>query len=153
MVTLLRTDSQHPDFRSLIPALDAELAERDGADHAFYAQYNKSDHIHHCIVAYLNGEPVGIGALKKYSDDKIEVKRMYVRPDSRGRRFAVTVLEELERWAVELGFTVCILETGIKQPEAIALYTRHGYQKIENYGQYAGVENSVCMSRQLITKN
>jgi putative acetyltransferase len=150
MITLLRTDSQHPDYRLLIPLLDAELAVRDGSDHAFYAQFNKSDHIQHVLVGYFEGKAVACGALKQYSPTEMEIKRMFVRPECRGHRYAGDVLQELERWAIELGFQQCILETGVKQPEAIALYQRHGYQRIPNYGQYAGVENSVCMRKVLL---
>ena len=153
MVTLLRTNSSHQDYCALIPLLDAELAQRDGDEHAFYAQFNKSDSIQHCIVAYWDGVPVGTGAIKPYSPKQMEVKRMFVLLAHRGKRIAASVLADLEKWALELGFETCILETGLKQPEAIALYTRQGYQKIPNYGQYAGVENSVCLSKQLTMNN
>ncbi|MBL0019320.1 MAG: GNAT family N-acetyltransferase [Bacteroidetes bacterium] len=149
MITLLRTDSQHPDYQVLIPLLDAELAHRDGSEHAFYAQFNKSDHIQHVVVGYFEGKAVACGALKQCTPTQMEVKRMFVRPEFRGHRYAGDVLQELERWAIELGFQQCILETGVKQPEAIALYQRNGYQRIPNYGQYAGVENSVCMRKVL----
>ncbi|MEO6589269.1 MAG: GNAT family N-acetyltransferase, partial [Pyrinomonadaceae bacterium] len=59
------------------------------------------------------------------------------------------ILAELENWAKELNFSECILETGLKQPEAIRLYQKSGYETILNYGQYAGVENSVCMKKVL----
>jgi putative acetyltransferase len=59
------------------------------------------------------------------------------------------VLAELERWAHELGYAGCVLETGKKQPEAIALYQRSGYALTPNYGQYIGVDNSVCMQKAL----
>jgi putative acetyltransferase len=59
------------------------------------------------------------------------------------------VLAELEAWAAELGYPKCVLETGKRQPEAIALYEKQGYQRISNYGQYIGVENSVCFEKVL----
>jgi putative acetyltransferase len=59
------------------------------------------------------------------------------------------VLSELESWAAELGYPKCVLETGKRQPEAIALYEKQGYQRIPNYGQYIGVENSVCFEKVL----
>jgi GNAT superfamily N-acetyltransferase len=74
---------------------------------------------------------------------------MYTLPDHRGKRIAAEILTELEHWARELNYTACILETGKKQPEAIRLYERSGYTLIPNYGQYAGVENSVCMKKVL----
>jgi GNAT superfamily N-acetyltransferase len=74
---------------------------------------------------------------------------MFVKEDRRGKGIAPTILNELEKWATELGYAACILETGKKQPEAIALYKKGGYQIIPNYGQYHGVDNSVCMRKQL----
>jgi GNAT superfamily N-acetyltransferase len=74
---------------------------------------------------------------------------MYTRPDSRGKGIASLVLAELERWAGELSYERCMLETGKRQPEAIALYKRRGYGIIPNYGQYVGVENSVCFAKEL----
>jgi len=72
---------------------------------------------------------------------------MYTLPGSRGKGIASQVLAELERWAAELSYEKCLLETGKRQPEAIALYKKRGYRLIPNYGQYAGVENSVCFEK------
>jgi len=147
MVTLTRTDSTNPDFLALVRLLDTDLAIRDGADHSFYAQYNKVDMIKHAIVACENGKAVGCGAIKEIAPDAMEIKRMYTLPELRGRGIAVQVLNELEKWAAELGYKKCRLETGKMQPEAIALYTKCGYMVIPNYGQYAGIENSVCFEK------
>src|SRR5436190_20668609 len=119
---LIRTDSANKDFTELVSLLDADLKIRDGEDHAFYAQYNKTDKIKHVIVAYQNGFPVGCGAIKAYLLEVAEVKRMFVRPEFRGQGIAGRILKELESWAPELGFQQLILETGKAQPEAIALY-------------------------------
>jgi GNAT superfamily N-acetyltransferase len=139
MIKIVRTSSDNPDFKKLVNLLDAELAERDGADHPFYAQYNKIDKIKFAVVAYENGIPVSCGAIKEYSNDTMEIKRMYTLPESRGRGIAAKVLIDLENWTKELSFERCILETGKKQPEAIALYKKNGYKLIPNYGQYAEV--------------
>ena len=139
MIKIVRTSSDNPDFKKLVNLLDAELAERDGADHPFYAQYNKIDKIKFAVVAYENGKPVSCGAIKEYSNDTMEIKRMYTLPESRGRGIAAKVLSDLENWTKELSFERCILETGKKQPEAIALYKKNGYKLIPNYGQYAEV--------------
>lgn len=147
--TLLRTDSDNPDFRALVVLLDQDLRIRDGAEHAFYAQFNKVDAIKHVVVAYKNDVPIGCGAIKHYAEHSIEVKRMFVLPEFRGQGIAAEILVELERWAHELGFLECILETGKKQPEAIRLYQKKGYTIIPNYGQYQGVENSICMIKTL----
>jgi GNAT superfamily N-acetyltransferase len=149
MIEIVRTEPDNTDFLSLVALLDAELQVRDGADHSFYAQFNKPVGLTGVVVAYADGEPVGCGAFKKYEDGIAEIKRMFVKPEARGKRIAASVLKELETWASEAGFRECILETGYKQPEAIALYNREGYESIPNYGQYAGVDNSVCMRKAL----
>jgi putative acetyltransferase len=149
MINLLRTDSDNPDFIGLVRYLDADLAKRDGADHSFYAQFNKIDKIKHAVVAYENGTPISCGAIKEYSPTTMEVKRMYTLPESRGKGIAGKILSELEQWAAELGYEKCVLETGKKQPEAIRLYQKHEYKITPNYGQYAGIENSVCFEKEL----
>ena len=147
MTKLIRTDSSNTDFQALVTLLDQDLRIRDGADHAFYAQFNQIDRIQHAVVAYVDDEAVGGGAFKPFADSAVEIKRMYVRPALRGQGIAQKVLAELETWARELNNTDCVLETGQKQPEAIRLYQRAGYKIIPNYGQYVGVANSVCMNK------
>ena len=75
---------------------------------------------------------------------------MFVSPESRRKGIAAKILTELENWATELSYAKCILETGKKQPEAIGLYIKNGYKSIPNYGQYAGVENSLCFEKEMI---
>ncbi|NJB87178.1 GNAT superfamily N-acetyltransferase [Lewinella marina] len=147
---LLRTTPDHPEYRRLIPALDRELAITDGEDHAFYDQFNKSDDIHHVVLLLEGDRALACGALKAFHGATAEVKRMYTASEVRGRGLAGRILEELERWAAELGYTRLILETGIRQTPAISLYTRHGYQRMaENYGPYAGITESVCMEKEV----
>jgi GNAT superfamily N-acetyltransferase len=150
MLHLVRTTSENPDFRALVQLLDQDLAERDGAEHGFYAQYNKVDLIRHAVVAYQHDKPVGCGAFKEFEPGMVEIKRMYVRPECRQQGVARAVLGELETWAAELGYTTAVLETGKRQPEAIALYQRNGYEFTPNYGQYVGIENSVCLRKELV---
>ncbi|WP_435132047.1 GNAT family N-acetyltransferase [Formosa sp. A9] len=146
---LVRTDASHPDFIGLVRALDTELAIRDGEDHAFYHQFNAITHLKHCIIMYHNGIPLGCGAIKPFDDTSVEVKRMFTTPESRGKGLASELLNALEQWATELGYSSCVLETGLKQPEAIALYTRNNYERIPNYGQYINVTNSLCFKKVL----
>lgn len=149
MIHLKRTNSDDTDFRTLVVDLDKELRIRDGEDHAFYAQYNKIDTINHVVVAYQNDRAVACGAIKPYDQDTMEVKRMFVPLEERGKGIASVVLAELETWCKELGYTKCILETGEKQPEAISLYKKNSYRVIPNYGQYADVPASVCFEKTL----
>lgn len=150
MYTLKRTTSNDPDFQKLVTELDLDLAIRDGEEHAFFAQFNKIDAINHVVLAYENGRAVGCGAIKEYAKNTMEVKRMFVLPEERGKGIASFILNELEKWGQELSCEKFILETGIKQPEAIALYKKNGYTRIPNYGQYDGVASSVCFEKFLI---
>ncbi|MDE3247399.1 MAG: GNAT family N-acetyltransferase [Bacteroidota bacterium] len=145
----VRTDSFNEDFRSLVALLDRDLSERDGTDHSFYAQFNGIATIKHAIVAYDQDTPIGSGAIKEWQTGSVEVKRMFVLPEYRGRGIALQLLKELEQWALVLGYGTCVLETGKRQPEAIALYEKAGYRRIPNYGQYEGVENSCCFEKKL----
>ena len=149
-MTIYRTDSNNPDFRILVKLLDEDLRFRDGNEHAFYTQFNKIDKIKYAVIAYQNAQALGIGALRQYEADCMEVKRMFVLSEHRGTGIAQAILSALELWAKELGFSTCILETGKKQPEAIGLYQKSGYAIIPNYGQYVNVENSVCMAKKLV---
>ena len=149
MIRLIRTDSNNQDFINLVKSLDADLAQRDGQDHSFYAQFNKIDKIKYVVIAYENGKPVGCGAMKEFTPTTMEIKRMYTLPQSRGKEIATGILTELEGWAAELSYQKCILETGKRQPEAIGLYKKHGYRIIPNYGQYAGIENSLCFEKNI----
>jgi len=149
MSTLNRTNSTDPDFLKLVSLLDADLAVRNGDNHFFYSQFNKLDKIRHVLVAYEDGEPAGCGAIKEYAPDTMEVKRMFVVPAHRRKGIAENVLKELESWAAELSYRKCILETSLKQQEAIGLYRKRGYRLIPNFGQYAGVENSICFVKQI----
>ena len=149
MLQLKRTNSEDKNFIHLVHFLDAELAERDGDEHAFYNQFNKINVIKHAIVAYENNEAVACGAIKEFAPQTMEVKRMYTLPAHRGKGIAAKVLAELEIWATEMGIEKFVLETGKNQPEAIALYTKCGYEIIPNYGQYAEIENSVCFEKKI----
>ena len=149
MIKITRTDSDNKDFIRLVKLLDADLAEKDGNEHAFYAQFNKIDQLKNVVVLYENDRPVGCGAIKEYAADTMEVKRMYTMPEDRGKGIATQALIELEKWARELSYKKCVLETGKRQPDAISLYTKNGYKLISNYGQYAGIENSVCFEKEL----
>lgn len=149
MVHLVRTNAEDEDLLNLVAMLDAELRERDGEDHYFFAQFNKLAGIEGVVIAYNGETAVGCGGFKQHTETEAEIKRMFVRPDHRGQRIAAQILTELETWASESGYNACVLETGFKQPEAIALYQREGYEVIPNYGQYADVALSVCMRKSI----
>ncbi len=149
MIEIKKTSSSDKDFIALVSDLDAELAVRDGDDHAFYNQFNKISNIKHAIVIYIEDQPIGCGAIKVLEANAMEVKRMYVKQGYRGRGLAMKILSCLEKWAFELGYKKCVLETGKRQHEAVNLYKKSGYKRIPNYGQYAGIENSLCFEKNL----
>lgn len=151
MYRLINTNSAHPDFIKLVQQLDADLAERDGTEHAFYHQFNSIQQLNHVVVLYDADEAVGCGAFKEIEKDTVEVKRMYTLPAHRSKGHASRVLKALEQWAREENYSIAVLETGKRQPEAIELYKKNGYSIIPNYGQYIGIENSVCFHKNLTT--
>ncbi|GGG67073.1 GNAT family N-acetyltransferase [Epilithonimonas arachidiradicis] len=145
----LRTTSENPDFQKLVKQLDSYLSVMDGDEHDFYHQYNKIDMLKNCVVIYDNDEAVACGAIKELDSKSMEVKRMFTLPEKRGKGLASAILKELEIWSKELGYKKTVLETGKRQIEAVALYNKCGYKIIPNYGQYIGVDNSVCFEKEL----
>ena len=103
----------------------------------------------HAVVVYENGMPPGCGAVRRFNEDTMEIKRMFVRPANRRGGMATMILRELEKWSAELGAKYCILETGKNQPEAIGFYTRNEYANIPNFGKYIDSENSICFRKEL----
>lgn len=148
MLTIKRTTSDNPDFEKLVVQLDAYLAVLDGEDHAFYSQFNKSSLLKNALIVYESEIPIAIGAYKEYDAETAEMKRMFTLPEYRGKGIASKVLTALESWAKEENYKTALLETGHLQKDAIYLYQKLGYKIIENFGQYQGVENSVCMRKE-----
>ena len=149
MINITRTDSANHEFIELVKQLDAYLAVLDGEEHSFYNQYNGIVTLSHVVVVYKDNMAVACGAIKPLTSTAMELKRMYTLPEYRGKKIATQVLNELESWAKELGYQTCNLETGKRMAEAVALYQKCGYRLIPNYGQYIGVDNSVCFEKQL----
>ncbi len=147
MLTIKRTTSNDADFQQLVAHLDKYLSIMDGDEHAFYAQYNKIDSLKNAVVCYEDETAIGCGAFKEFKYKTVEIKRMFVQPEFRGKGIAGLILKELENWAAEQNYTEAVLETGKKQTDALHLYQKSGYVLIPNYGQYENVENSVCMKK------
>lgn len=146
---ILRSNSNDADFKALVHELDAYLAVCDGDEHEFYHQFNHIESLSHVVIFYIDGVAVACGAFKEFSDSSVEIKRMYASPKERRKGCAAQVLKELEVWAKELAYTKALLETGLRQTEAIAFYPKQGYSAIENYGQYKGKANSRCFCKEL----
>ena len=151
-ITIKRTNSNDADFQQLIIQLDNELWNELNEDQAKYDQFNKVPDLKTVIVIYVNEKPAASGCIKRYNDNTVEIKRMFVIKEERGKKLSSVMLKELEKWAIELGFKNAILETSIHFKVARGLYTNAGYQIIENYDQYIGLEDSVCMKKPLFPK-
>jgi GNAT superfamily N-acetyltransferase len=148
-VLIKRTNSNDPDFRLLVSHLDHELWNELKEDQSTYDQYNKVPDLPTVVLIYSGDRPVASGCFKKYSVDTVEIKRMFVEKDCRGQGISKLVLGELESWARESGFRHAILETSIHFKGARSLYTNAGYFIIDNYDQYVGLAESVCMGKEL----
>ncbi len=144
-----RTHSKNLNFINLVQSLDKELALADGSEHSFYSQFNKIDQLNNVVLISAHSLAIACGAIKVMNDTSVEIKRMYVRPEFRNKGLASKVLAELEKWVKELGYKRCVLETGKRQVGATELYLKNGYKIIPNYGQYSGIENSVCFEKML----
>lgn len=147
---ITRANSQNTDFINLVKELDAHLKITDGEDHEFYNQFNGIDVIKYVVVVYKDKKAVGCGAIKHFDAEAVEVKRMFVTANFRGKGIAANILLELEKWAKELGYKKCILETGERQVEAVKLYHKSNYKRMSiNYGQYKGIINSLCFEKKI----
>jgi putative acetyltransferase len=149
-LTIKRTNSNDSDFQQLISRLDNELWNELKEDQATYDQYNKVPDINTAIVLYEDEKPAASGCFKKYNENTVEIKRMFVEKNYRGKGLSKLILKELENWAMESGFQYAILETSVRFKTACSLYMNAGYIVIENYDQYKGLEESVCMKKNLV---
>ncbi|WP_010181089.1 GNAT family N-acetyltransferase [Aquimarina agarilytica] len=150
MITLKRINSDNSDFKKLAQELDTSLRYYYKGEQSFYEELNNLEKIKYAIVAYNEKrKPIGCGGIKKISEDIAEIKRMYVDPTFRGNGIATMILNELEKWAIELNFSKCILETLKTKPYAIAFYTKNKYSKFPNYGEYVNAKKSICFQKKL----
>jgi putative acetyltransferase len=146
---IIRTTSFNKDFIHLVKMLDAELTIRDGELHDFYDQFNGTEELNHVVVMYNENRPVACGAFKNKTKHTAELKRMFTHQDERAKGHASIVLKELETWALELGITSILLETGTSFTDAVTFYTKHNYQQRPNYEPYVGVETSLCFEKSI----
>lgn len=150
-IKIVKTTSENSDFISLIKIFDAFLWERYPELKKDYWGNNLIEFNANVILVYLDEKPVASGCFKKYNENTVELKRMFVSPEARGLGLAQLVIKELEKEAVDQGVEVMILETLYKQTEAISLYQKTGFEIVENYEPYGGVLNSICMSKSINT--
>lgn len=151
MVKIKRTTAENEDFIALVHMLDIDLKHRDGEEHVFFAQFNTLENINYVVLAYDNKQAVACGAMKAFETNAsaVEIKRMFVDPMFRSKGIAKAILNELEKWAREMAYNSCVLETGERQFEAVSLYQKCGYKAIPNFGPYVGVKTSRCFEKNI----
>lgn len=155
-LVVARVGYGHPDALLLVEEVQAEYVRRYGGpdrtplDPLMFEPPEGS-----FFVGYLEGRPVATGAWRRSevvalgSSRTAEVKRMYVAQDARGLGLARRMLAHLEADAAAYGAEVLVLETGLAQPEAIALYESSGYQPVPGFGFYKDAPLSRCYARRL----
>jgi len=148
-LSIKRTDNNDPDFKYLVTLLDEYLLVLNGEAQAHYTPHNKLDYLNTAVVVYHDNQPIGCGCFKKYDDDTVEIKRMFVKDNNRGKGIASRILNELELWGKEIGLSYTVLETLKTNTGAVNLYKKQGYYVIDNYGPYITLTNSVCMQKSL----
>ena len=149
-VEIRRVAPHGDEGRALIAAAVAELAERyEGAQDPAVDLADLVPPRGAFVVARLDGQAVGCGGLRSLGPAVGEIKRMFVAPTVRRQGVGRALLTGLEDAARDLGWTALRLETGLRQPEAIALYQDTGYERIPDYGHWAGEPLTVCFEKPL----
>jgi len=155
-VEIRRVALDHPDARALIARVQEFYAERyGGADDDPMDPAEFAAPAGAFYVGYLDGAPVVTGAWRRIDVPRLgatstaEIKRMYVADEARGRGLARRMLAHLEDATRAAGFEALLLSTGLRQPEAIALYLSAGYLAVEGFGHYAGQELNRCYGKLL----
>ena len=150
-IIFLQSEGGNPDFVELCHELDIFLNELVGGEEkrAEYIPYNQLNDIHNVILAYDYNTPIGCAAFKKYNNECAEVKRVFLKPEYRGRGISKKLMAQLENVAKAKGYRYLILESGEPLVAAMALYKNIGYVTIPNYGTYIDMPDSICMKKKL----
>ncbi len=146
-----RTDGKDKDFIENCRLLDMDLDRRVGKKikRDKYIKYNQLDEIKEAIVVREGDKVIGGGAIRRYDDENIELKRVFVCAEYQGQGIGSRLVSLLMEWAVELGYTRMILETGELLAESCAVYKKLGFKVIPNYGPYVDMPESLCMAKDL----
>lgn len=147
----VKTDGQNVDFIENCRLLDIDLDRRVGRQikREKYQKFNQLDEIKEAIVVYDKGRAIGGGAIRRYGEETVELKRVFVHSDYQGRGIGSKLVSLLIEWAAELGYRRMILETGELLAESCAVYKKLGFEVIPNYGPYADMPESLCMGKDI----
>lgn len=150
----IRTDGKNKDFIENCRLLDIDLDRRVGKKikRDKYKKFNQIDEIQQAIVVYEGNKAVGGGAIRRYNDEDIELKRVFVHAEYQGQGIGSKLVSLLIEWAMELGYKRMILETGELLAESCAVYRKLGFKVIPNYGPYENMPESLCLAKDLVNK-
>ncbi len=154
LIEFKRTDGKNKDFIENCRLLDMDLDRRVGKKikREKYEKYNQLDEIQEAIVVYNDNKAVGGGAIRRYNNEDIELKRVFVHTKYQGQGIGTKLVSLLIEWAAELGYKRIILETGELLEESCYVYKKLGFKVIPNYGPYVDMPESLCMARDLKNK-
>ena len=150
VVTFRATPYEDPVARELVAEVQQEYVTRyGGPDGAVVdpAEFDPPAGVF--LVAEVAGEPAGCGAWRVHAPGVVEIKRVYVRPSARRRGLAQAIMSALERSAARAGHRAVVLNSGGRQPEALALYAGLGYGPVPGFGRYADAPGAVFLGREL----
>lgn len=150
-MNFVRTDGKNKDFIENCRLLDLDLDRRVGRQikREKYQKFNQLDEIREAIVVYDKDRLAGGGAIRKYDDGTVELKRVFVHTEYQGQGIGSSLVSLLIEWAAELGYRKMVLETGELLAESCAVYKKLGFTVIPNYGPYVDMPESLCMARDI----
>ena len=145
------TDGNDEDFRKFYLKTEEFYSSIVGGlkNREAFVPYNLSESISDVLIASVDGVAVGCAGLKAYSDSDVEIKRVWVDPEFRGNHISSAMMDALEQRAAELGFGRAILQTRPQMEAAVHLYTKRGYELIDNYPPYDKLEGAICFAKRL----
>ncbi len=152
MITIAQEDPRSPEAQELLSGFVTEVMQRYAsppADVGYFDPQLVSVPRSTFLVARVDGRAVGCGALVPMDDDIVEIKRMFVPSPERKRGYATQILNELQRLARDFNYDAIRLETGVKQPEAIALFGRAGFYRIPNFKPFEDDASAVCFEKKI----
>lgn len=151
MIDYRWTDGRNEDFYKFYLKTEEYYSNIVGGlkNREAFIPYNISESISDVLIAYASDVAVGCAGLKAYSDSDVEIKRVWVDPEFRGNHISTYMMDALEAKALERGFKRAILQTRPQMSEAVHLYTKHGYEQIENYPPYDELDGAICFAKWL----
>lgn len=149
-IVWIRTDRNNPDFSELCRKLNTELVQKlAGLPDPISSRAADTADFETVLLAVKDDVPVACAALRPFSENTVELKRMFVAPEYRRNGLGKSILEQCEEIAREKNYQVMVLETNVLLPDARSFYEKYGYTKTKSYGPYAFLKETLCMKKEL----